>query len=63
MNCEDKVLSREDAIKLAELKSKESNIQLCNWFLQCLGTGMTTGMIRRLVHNKIVEISGEGEKA
>lgn len=34
-----------------------------NLAMKLCGHGMTTGMIRKLLHNKFVEISGEGEKA
>lgn len=63
MNCDEHIISREDAKRLVEISTMEAKIQLCNWFLQMLGTGMTTGMIRRIVYNKIVELEGKGEKA
>lgn len=63
MNCDDKVISKEDAKKYADLQEKESNLQLLDWVLKLMGTGMTLQMVRVRVHNKLIEIKGEGERA
>lgn len=41
----------------------EEQIKLLNWVIQLTGSGLTNGMIRKACHNKIVELTGEGEKA
>lgn len=51
--------SREELLEISGLAQKESNIQLLNWMLQLLGTGMTHGMIRQQVNKKILEVKGE----
>lgn len=38
-------------------------LEMLDWFWSLLHSGSTTGMIRRAIHNKRVEITGEGEKA
>lgn len=40
-----------------------AQLDLLNWFMKLCGSGQTTGMIRKIVHNKYVELSGEGERA
>jgi hypothetical protein len=55
MNCDDKVYSREDVIKIANIQEREAIIQLCNLVLQMLGHGMTHGMIRQRLFLKIEE--------
>lgn len=42
---------------------KKAQLDMLNWFMKLCGSGMTTGMIRLIAHNKHVEISGKGEKA
>lgn len=44
-------------------KAKKAQIDILLWAMQLCGSGMTTGMIRKALHNKLVEITGEGEKA
>jgi hypothetical protein len=44
-------------------RQKAEKLELLNWVIKLCGSGMTVGMIRRLIHNKIVEIDGKGEKA
>jgi hypothetical protein len=53
MNCQDPMISKEEAISYADLQEKEAKIQLLHWVLQLLGTGQTIGMIRAQVHKKI----------
>lgn len=38
-------------------------IELLEWCLKQCNTGMTIPMIKLRIHNKLVEIKGEGEKA
>lgn len=49
-------------INYAELMKAEK-IELLNWAMQVCSTGSTPSMIRRVLHNKLIEIAGEGEKA
>lgn len=49
--------------KQADEMVEAAQVDIINWAMQLCGSGMTTGMIRKLLHNKIVEITGEGEKA
>lgn len=44
-------------------KAKQAQIDLLNWAMQLCGSGISTMTIRKLLHNKLVEITGEGEKA
>lgn len=46
-----------------EAEILRDKVELLNWMLQVCGSGMTSGMIRKIVHNKLVELTGEGEKA
>lgn len=57
------VINIASAQRFADLQEKEALIQQMNWFLQLLGSGMTVGMIRVRVYNRLVEIKGEGVKA
>lgn len=50
-------------MRLIQNLVKSSQLDLLNWFMKLCGSGQTTGMIRKIVHNKYVEISGEGERA
>lgn len=56
-------LQDEACQKLHDNICKQEKIELLNWFMQLCGSGATTGMIRKLVHNKLVEITGDGERA
>lgn len=49
--------------KIQDEAFKERDIKLLNWAMSLCCTGMTPSMIRRELHNKLVEISGEGERA
>lgn len=46
-----------------EAEITRDKVELLNWVMQLCGSGSTTGMIRKLVHNKLVDITGEGQKA
>lgn len=41
----------------------KAQLELLNWMMRLCSSGYTTGMIRKFLHNKYVELSGEGEKA
>jgi len=47
----------------SERAIKKAELDLLNWFMKLCGSGQTTGMIRKIAHNKYVEISGNGERA
>lgn len=42
---------------------EKSQKNMLDWFDEICRQGMTIGMLRRAIHNKRVEITGEGEKA
>lgn len=63
MNCEDTVFSREETIQFAKNEIKRSQIEILEWAMRLCLTGSTPAMIRKAMHNKLVEITGEGEKA
>lgn len=42
---------------------RTGQIETLNFAMRLCGSGMTPAMIRILLHNKLVEITGEGEKA
>lgn len=42
---------------------KQQQIDLLNWAMSLCCTGMTPAMIRRELHNKIIDLQGSGEKA
>lgn len=47
---------------IAEARKNEA-LELLNWAMKVSSSGATPGMIRKILYNKYVEISGEGEKA
>lgn len=46
-----------------ELARKRGWLEALTWFGKLCRSGSTIGMIKLAVHNKRVEISGEGERA
>lgn len=56
MNCETQVYSREELIHIADLQEKEAKIQLLNWAIQILGTGMNVAMARHRFYQKLEEL-------
>jgi hypothetical protein len=56
MNCETTVLTREEAQAYADLQEKEAKIQLLNWAIQILGTGMNVAMARHRFYQKLEEL-------
>lgn len=61
MNCEDVVYSREEMLQFAKREAERKQVEILNWAIQLCGHGMPNGMLRLKFHNKIVEITGEGE--
>lgn len=49
--------------EVKEQQIKDAQVELLNWFMQLCGSGATTGMLRKIVYNRLVELTGEGEKA
>lgn len=49
--------------QIVAISKKNGMIEILDWMLQQTMTGMTLPMLRVVIHNKRVEISGEGEKA
>lgn len=56
-------LASEDIERLIAEVKKNAQLELLNWAMKVCGTGHTIAMIRKVFHNRFVEISGEGEKA
>jgi hypothetical protein len=56
MNCDSKVVSREEAIQYANLQEKEAKIQILNWVLQVMGTGVPIAMVRARIYKMIDQI-------
>lgn len=48
---------------VARLLIIHSQAEILTWAMKLCFTGQTPAMIRRCLHNKLVEISGEGERA
>lgn len=46
-----------------ERRILDAQIVILDWCLKQCNTGMTIPMIKLRIHNKLVEIKGEGEKA
>lgn len=42
---------------------KVGQAEILTWAMKICGTGSTPSMIRKILHNKHVEITGDGEKA
>jgi len=59
----DKIVPNSAALLILEPLFDAARADALKWAIQLCGSGMTVGMIRKLLHNKIVEITGEGEKA
>lgn len=60
---EDGFTTPDEAFRFAEDLRTRGEMEILDWAMQLCGSGMTVGMIRKLLHNKRVEITGEGEKA
>jgi hypothetical protein len=63
MNCEDVVFTREETIQFTKKEILRAQLELLDWAMGRCYSGSTPSMIRRDMHNKRVELSGEGEKA
>lgn len=63
MNNELMAVVEKEYHRIAAEELIRQKIDLLNWVIQLTGSGMTNGMIRKHVHNKIVELSGKGEMA
>jgi len=50
-------------LQIKNLGWAEGSIDMLDWMLNQTMTGMTLPMLRAQIHNKRVEISGEGERA
>ena len=44
-------------------QADKEKVELLNWAMSLCCTGMTPSMIRRELHNKIIDLQGSGEKA
>lgn len=56
-------LAAEDIELLIKEVKKNAQMDLLNWAMKVCTTGYTIGAIRKVFHNKFVEVSGEGQKA
>lgn len=57
-----KLSAKEIDTLIAEVK-KNAQLELLNWFMKVCSSSLNSANVRRIAHNKFVEISGEGEKA
>lgn len=48
---------------LAKAITREAQREILEWAMRLCHTGSTPSMIRLALHNKLTEITGEGEKA
>lgn len=46
-----------------EIELIDAQAKILTWAMPLCGSGMTPAMIRKLLHNKLIEITGEGQKA
>ncbi len=52
-----------EVMKGNDAHKRDGQLEILDWMLEQTMTGMTLPMLRVQIHNKRVEISGEGERA
>lgn len=61
--CADEIARKRSYQSGASDGFKMGQIETLNYAMKLCGSGMTPAMIRKLLHNKLIEITGDGEKA
>ena len=64
MNCWDFEEPTKAVVDSLVKEAKQSaQVEILTWAMRLCFTGSTPSMIRKALHNKLVEITGEGERA